>query len=158
MILSATGHRPDKLGGYDAKTENALRLLAHRKLVELRPDEVITGMALGWDQSVASAAMLAGIPFVAAIPFETQERKWPAHAQKVYREILAAASRVEIVSTGGYANWKYQKRNAWMVDNSDSILALWNGTAGGTANCVGYAGTKHKPIINLWNEWIASRV
>jgi len=32
-----------------------------------------------------------------------------------------------------------QKRNDWMVDNSDAVIAIWNGAPGGTANTVEYA-------------------
>ncbi len=154
MILAATGHRPDKLGGYNnAEAENALRLLAHRWLIKLKPVLVISGMALGWDQRVAEASLLASIPFVAAVPFYGQESKWPARAQSVYREIIAQAIEVKIVSPGGYAPEKMQLRNRWMVDGADRMLALWNGGDGGTANCVRYAEIKQKPITNLWDEW-----
>ena len=40
-----------------------------------------------------------------------------------------------------------------MVDRSDSIVALWNGTSGGTKNCIDYAEKKGKPIINLWERF-----
>ena len=40
-----------------------------------------------------------------------------------------------------------------MVDNADVILALWNGTGGGTGNCIGYAEKQGKRIINLWDSF-----
>ena len=46
-------------------------------LERARPDAVISGMALGWDQAVARATADLGIPWVAAITFEGQESKWP---------------------------------------------------------------------------------
>lgn len=153
MILAATGHRPDKLGGYnDVEAENALRLLAHRYLIKLKPVLVISGMALGWDQRVAEASMLAGIPFVAAIPFYGQESKWPARAQAVYREIIAQAVETKIVSPGGYAPEKMQIRNRWMVDHANKMLAMWNGSPGGTANCIEYANIRGVPVDNLWGS------
>ncbi len=39
------------------------------------------------------------------------------------------------------------KRNKWMVDNCDLLIAVWNGTSGGTANCVNYAKSINKQII-----------
>ena len=62
-------------------------------------------------------------------------------------------AEVVFVSEPGYAAWKMQVRNKWMVDNSDLVLALWNGTDGGTANCVRYAEKVGKPITNLWERW-----
>jgi len=34
---------------------------------------------------------------------------------------------------------KLQKRNEWMVDNSDAVIAVWDGTPGGPGNTVDYA-------------------
>jgi uncharacterized phage-like protein YoqJ len=153
MILAATGHRPDKLGGYSGSITAELQLLAHRHIVKLKPRAVLSGMALGWDQAVAAATLLAGIPLVAAIPFEGQEFQWPYLAQKAYRELLAQARYKHVVCDGGYAAWKMQKRNEWMVDKCNALLALWNGSPGGTANCIGYAEFQQKEIHNLWHEW-----
>lgn len=155
MILAATGHRPDKLGGYSPGAVNRLRLIAHKYLVKTRPVIVISGMALGWDQSVAQAALLAGVPFVAAIPFVGQERKWPAASQEAYHEVLAQAEKVHIVCAGGYEPWKMQQRNEWMVDKCDRLVAMWNGGPGGTANCLAYnEATKRVPVDNLWPEFV----
>jgi uncharacterized phage-like protein YoqJ len=38
--------------------------------------------------------------------------------------------------------WVYEVRNRWMVDNSDKVLAWWDGTSGGTKNCIDYADDK----------------
>lgn len=153
MILAATGHRPDKLGGYSSDVENRLRLLAHRYLAKTKPSFVISGMALGWDQAVAGASLLAGIPYVAAIPFEGQERKWPARSQEVYRELLIQAARIHVVTSSGWSRDAFQRRNEWMVDHCDHLVALWNGSSGGTGNCLVYAKYRNKPWDNLWDEW-----
>lgn len=153
LIIAATGHRPDKLGGYHPEITNRLRLLAHRYLVERKPDVVISGMALGWDTAVAGAALLAQIPLVAAIPFEGQELRWPESAQRVYRELLAACVRRHVVCPGPYAPEKMQRRNVWMVDHCNRVVALWNGSPGGTANCVRYARSQPVPVDNLWSEF-----
>lgn len=161
MIIAATGHRPDKLGGHDnSVAENKLRLIAHDYLLKPRAEAfrisgVITGMALGWDQRVAEAALMAHIPFVAAIPFAGQEKKWPARAQKIYHELLTQAHGTYVCSEGGYDPAKMHTRNEWMVDHSDAVMALWNGDeTGGTAACVRYAQSKQKPIDNLWDTWL----
>lgn len=155
MILSFTGHRPDKLGGYGAETDGRLFVLA---LGALRPrlgeiDEVITGMAQGWDTAIAKAALALGIPYCAAVPFVTQELKWPAPARERFYKLLERADRYVCVCEGGYAAWKMQKRNEWMVDNSDALVVLWDGSDGGTANCVTYAIRKQKPWTNLWEHY-----
>lgn len=153
MILAATGHRPDKLGGYGADIEARLRMLAVCALNKLRPTQVISGMALGWDQAIAQAAITLEIPFIAAVPFAGMEKKWPQSSQEKFCAILACATEVVVVTPGGYAPWKLQKRNEWMVDHCDKLVALWDGSHGGTFNCLQYADVKGKPYDNLWDEW-----
>lgn len=158
MIISGTGHRPDKLGGYSDKAHDELTNVAIAYLQEAKPTKVISGMALGWDTALADAAVLLGIPLVAAIPFEGQESRWPIHSRARFNYLRSRATEEVIVSEGGYAAWKMQVRNEWMVDNSDLVVALWNGTDGGTANCVRYAEKKGKPIVNLWEKYGKSEV
>lgn len=152
MIIAATGHRPDKLGGYDVKTRLALGGLATEYLSRERPDKVIVGMALGWDQAVAAACVALGIPFIAALPFKEQANRWPEEAQRRWQELIGAADKVEIISTFGHAR-AMQQRNEWMVDRANKMVALWNGDWGGTFNCVKYAQKRGVPIDNLWNRW-----
>ena len=88
-------------------------------------------MALGWDQALAVAAVTLGIPLIAAVPFAEQAAAWPEGSQLRYRNLLAEAAEVHTICPPGYAGWKMQQRNNWMVIKSDVLLALWNGTSGG---------------------------
>lgn len=158
MIVAATGHRPDKLGGYSSEIEDRLFRGACRYIdtLEMRGSPVtegISGVALGWDMAWALAIIESGIPLTAAVPFLGQEKKWHPIQQNRYREILSRASRVHVVCHGGYANWKFQKRNEWMVDNCNIVVALWNGSPGGTANCVKYAEKLGVIVDNLWKPY-----
>lgn len=153
MIIAATGHRPDKLGGHSYKTDVRLMDLALVYLEETKPARVITGMALGWDTAWAMAAFCLGIPFTAAVPFEGQERRWPADLQKRYLEIRGNADEVVVISRNGFSAYAMDKRNRWMVDNSDRVCSLWDGSPGGTGNCVRYAQKRKAPIDNLWTRW-----
>lgn len=152
MKLAFTGHRPAKLGGYDDKTNILLCKFARTILRRYKPRQVISGMALGWDTAVAESAILLDIKTIAAIPFVGQESKWPVAAQESYRELLKKC-HVKVVSPFGYAVYKMQKRNEWMVDHCNLLIALWDGSEGGTANCVRYATSKGVKICNVWNDW-----
>jgi uncharacterized phage-like protein YoqJ len=151
LIASFTGHRPPKLGGYSVPNPiyNFVRGELRRVLMELKPDETISGMALGLDQWAAEVCIELEIPFIAAIPFKGQENYWPEESRERYYKLLAAASRVHVVNHGGYASWKMQTRNQWMVDNSNVVIAVFDGTPGGTKNCYDYADRCGKQIIKI---------
>jgi uncharacterized phage-like protein YoqJ len=150
MIVAGTGHRPDKLGGYSDDVTNALVHTACDALERLQPETVISGCALGWDQALIAAALHLGIPIMAAVPFTGFDAKWPSQSRARLADLLSRCATVRTVCEPGYAAWKLQKRNEWMVDHCDIVLACWNGTAGGTANCVGYAKGLGRPVKNAW--------
>lgn len=153
-VVSATGHRPDKLGGYSTAARVRLTRFAESVIPSYSPTEFVSGMALGWDTACALACLSLGVPLVAAVPFEGQESRWPEESQRLFRWILSRASRVVVVSPGGYAAFKMQVRNQWMVDNCDRILALWDGTSGGTSNCIAYADSVRRIYGNPYHQWL----
>jgi uncharacterized phage-like protein YoqJ len=155
MIVAGTGHRPDKVGGYKSEARDRLQHIAATWLADhmLPGDKVITGMALGWDTALALAARELHIPYIAAVPFVGQQKMWPQESKNLFIDLLATADSIKYVCAPGYAPWKMQKRNEWMVDEADVILALWNGSEGGTGNCIQYAQQKEKKIVNLWDEY-----
>jgi uncharacterized phage-like protein YoqJ len=152
MIMAATGHRPNKLGGYDPTNpvRTAVRHEMLRVLRENNATKAISGMALGVDQDFfAVAHTVHRIPVIAAVPFLGQEKMWPPQSREVYKQLLTMAHSVVYVCSAGYQSWKMQKRNEWMVDNCDILLAVWDGSNGGTGNCVKYAESVGRKIIRI---------
>lgn len=156
-----TGHRPNRLGGHSLKARSILvdfALTAMNDFIGSGGIRVACGMALGWDQAVATAALALGIPVVAYIPFDGQESGWPDTAKAHYAKLLSLCSEVIVCSPGGYSPEKMQLRNQAMVDGSVQLIALWDGKPGGTSNCVSYAMIeKSIPVENLWPKWIRHR-
>ena len=115
----------------------------------------ISGMAIGADQLFAEAVIHLKnnqypINLVAAIPFQGQESNWPESGQLRYNQILAWATQAVYVSDPGYSPAKMQVRNEWMVNNSEIVLALWDGKqSGGTWNCLQYARQCGRTIYQL---------
>ena len=120
----------------------------------------ISGGALGVDQWAADIVIevraerqkrsptgIGGIKLVIARPFPSQPNRWPTEARRHYEKILQKADRIIETSDDPYAAWKLQKRNEWMVDNSDATIAIWNGQPSGTANTVEYAQKQGKPVL-----------
>ena len=161
MILCGTGHRPEKLTplGNDIyidgleELEDRLEALCVVALERFKPEKVISGMALGYDTALAQAAIKLGIPWVAAIPYQGQESKWSHRQQARYQELLARATEIKIVNPGSFAYRKLNSRNEWMVNQSELVLALWNGQKSGTAHCVNYANDQGVEVNNLWDNW-----
>jgi uncharacterized phage-like protein YoqJ len=150
-VLAFTGHRPDKLGGY--VPGNPKRIKIFRDLVkhvrDINPGHAITGMALGVDQWTARVCHHLGVPFTAAIPFDGQEKTWPRESRVEYDDLMSKAAAVVIVSELGPkmdVNTALQVRNEWMVDRCDRLLAVWDGSTGGTRNCVKFAELMRTPM------------
>jgi len=154
IVLAGTGHRPDKLGGYGPEVKQRTYDLALSELKRIRPDVVISGMALGWDQALMEAALTLKIEAHAYVPFKGQESKWPTASQRVYRILLGRAQKIVTVCEGDYAAWKMGVRNERMVRDCTHVLALWNGSSGGTAHMVMAAKRESKPIHNCWDKYV----
>lgn len=156
--VSFTGHRPDKfLGKYDEshlqtraiKGELAKQIKA---LVEIGYGEFISGGALGIDTWAAEIIVefkkaKPNLKLTIAKPFPSQDSMWPEESKTRFKGFCDSADKIVDVSDDPYAAWKMQTRNEWMVDNSDLVLAVWDGSSGGTGNCVKYAKKKNKEII-----------
>ena len=142
-VIGVTGHR--KL--FHAK--DVILNQFDEKFKSINFSKVITGMALGFDQLVAEWCIENNIPFIAAIPFETQAKLWNPNQIKIYLNLLEKAEDIMVVSPGEYASYKLQVRNEWIVDNSDIVIAYCFQDKGGTYNCLQYAKRKSKPIQRL---------
>ena len=151
MIIAGTGHRPDKLGGYTEANFDRLVTIAEKWLKGLKASKVISGMALGWDQALAQAAINLEIPLIAAIPFTDKAKVW-SDKSKAYNQYLLDKAQ-EVVNVSGMDDYSVeymQKRNIWMVDNCDILLAMFDGSSGGTKNCIQYAESQNKRMVNAY--------
>ncbi len=159
-IIVGTGHRPQKLGGYGELTRALLNRVAIDWLRHLAPRGVISGLAQGWDSALIEACWKLGLPYVACAPFKGQESKWPGGAQYRYHQYVERATRFIICSPGEYSAKKMHLRNERMIDlalkdgpSHALILSLWDGSEGGTKNCLDYAQEKEIAVINVWKHY-----
>ena len=153
-----TGHRPDKLNGYDPKDNKEL-LLHLRDIIEYhintyKVDTFITGMALGIDQWAGRIVLklkekYPHIKLIAAVPCDNHSGKWNDKSRKQWQAIIDSCDYVYYVSTEPYTHWCMQKRNEWMVDNSKYVIAVHDGSKGGTGNCLNYAINKYRYIVSI---------
>lgn len=155
MIAGITGHRPDKLGGWDPIHPVVLRVRKGLRdaLATRWPDYAISGMALGTDTWFAETCVELGIPFVAALPCDDMERTWPMPSQQRHRALLAKAKEIVVVSPGPYKPWKMQRRNEWVVDHCTVLMKVFDGSPGGTYNCLEYAAQVGREVYDVtWRD------
>ncbi len=154
-----TGHRPNKLFGYDPKKQGNQQVLRLLKdvVIEIIEDKEITqfisGMALGIDLWSAEIVIslkkqYPQIKLISAVPCKNQTDRWPESSKREWDWVLRKADKVIYVSEKDYTNRCMQERNHWMVDHSDIIIAVWNGSNSGTGEAITYASTR-KPILRI---------
>ena len=158
MILAVTGHRPQKLGGFSDTNLCKLKEFAEKTLeymnTQYKISYVITGMALGWDMAVAEACLELNIPYEAYIPCLGQDSKWTDDSRELYKHLIEYAYNIVQVTNQPFTYSCMQERNIAMVKDCDRLLALWDGSPGGTANCVAYAKKIGRSITTCWNSWV----
>jgi len=154
MVICVTGHRPDKLYGYELSDWRYMVLKEKLKTIlkENNCSEAISGMALGVDTVFALAVLelqLEGYPIQlhCAIPCRNQDKFWKQPDKDRYHMILEKADIVTMVTDAPYTPSCMQQRNEYMVNHSDKVIAVWNGSSGGTKNCIDYAKKQKKEII-----------
>lgn len=155
-----TGYRPSKFKfkfdkedsdylDFESKLANAIFELPQNGGVRF-----FCGMAMGFDilagEIVAELKQFSSfsVELIAVVPFKGQADNWPPQWKKRYNNLLKKADSV-ICMSDIYERGCYQKRNRYMVDNSDTVLTYFSGEPGGTAQTVAYAKRKGKKIINI---------
>ncbi len=153
-----TGSRPQNLPcGFHEERPNCIRLkdLLYQEIEALITQQnvshFISGMALGVDQWAAEAVLelKKTYPYITlevAIPCETQMVNWRVDQQERYFSITSRSDK-ETMLQRAYTKDCMQKRNRYMVDSSQIVLAVWAGKPGGTGNTVRYAQQLGKQIV-----------
>ncbi|MGD1413398.1 SLOG family protein [Bacillus stercoris] len=156
-----TGHRPNKLGGYDMKNPTMLKLkdklleVIEELIIKEEKSRFITGGALGTDQAACWCVHILKKKFphiknIIATPFKEQDKVWSADQKMWYKRMLDVADEIVNVEEldkykvsedkpGEFSPAKMQKRNEYMIDHSEAIVAVYDGTKSGTRNCLNYA-------------------
>jgi len=176
MKIAITGHRPNKLGNdYDLSSDLIKEIAKEifgilvkystgfeskvlmnyaepngvigEMKIKLDGLTLITGMALGIDTLFAQIAIDNNIPFIAAIPCKFQDSKWRSENKLLYNALINhPLCTKHWISQTPYTKECMSMRNEWMVDNCDLLIAVWDGSPGGTANCIRYAKDRVKMV------------
>lgn len=144
-----TGRRPQKLPwGYNESDERCLRLKEKlEKEIDLAikngATHFISGMALGVDMWAAEIVLEkkkkdSTITLEAAVPHKGQASSWSSEHRARYAEILKKCDAITYVSEN-YSPYCMMKRNRYMVDKSDLVIAVTDDFTGGSGKTVLYA-------------------
>lgn len=97
-IISLTGHRPPKVGGYDANSplRRAVRAQLGKELAGAKEKfgeiGVISGGALAVDTDGAWEAHQLAVPYIIAAPCRNQDSRWPQTSKDRYKRMCEGAS------------------------------------------------------------------
>jgi len=113
-----------------------------------------SGMAMGFDIIAAETVLLLKkqsnlpIKLICVLPFKNQKCTFSDFWCKKHDFILNNCDE-KIVLYEDYFKGCYQRRNKYMVDNSDCVLTWFDGKSGGTKNTIDYANKKGRFIFNI---------
>ena len=154
-----TGHRPDKLPWGPDERDPRCAALKRSLLREIEGlyrrgfRHFISGMAMGCDLYFAEAALALRekypeLSVEGAVPCPTQAERWPEPLRRRWRDILDQCD-LETVVQQNYDRYCMLRRDRYMVDRSAAVLAVFDGTPGGTQYTLNYAMDQRRSILLL---------
>lgn len=165
-----TGPRPQTLGSFDNHDRRIFKigLFIYEttfKFIEqqgkLNKYHIIVGGAQGIDKLALEQCLLLreqfNITIEVALPYKKYGEQWPVNSQEEYQMLLQKVDKItyvdelrdyniEGVNIGEYDVAKLSTRNHYMVDNTEHVLAYWNGTSKGTGECIAYAMQRKREV------------
>lgn len=156
MVCAFTGHRPAKYPFMaDKKAEKyiSLKTVLKKEIIKKisgGTGTFLTGMALGTDMLAAETVLelkeeYPSLKLTAVVPCEDQCRWWKEKDVSEYERILSLCDE-KIVLSSRYTPYCMHVRNKYLVDHADSMIAVWDGSPGGTGGTVALARKKGVPV------------
>lgn len=152
-----SGHRPEKL---DVDPETVKQWLSAQidAAIAAGYRTFISGCGMGVDIWAAQIvlqkkAMNPSLRLIAATPWPGFSNRWNIEWQLQYSNLLRDADLVLPVSNH-YQKDVFQKRNEWLVDHSNRLIAYFNGAPGGTWDTIAYAHNKGIEVITNNPEYV----
>lgn len=110
----------------------------------------VTGGALGIDTDAAGVWLRMGLPYLVAVPFPGQESRWPKPSKDAYSDLLKFAAGVYYLhevkpADDAQARQWLLDRNEWMCSVDDELIAVYDGSKGGTGAMVSSWGRFAQP-------------
>lgn len=155
--VAFTGHRAMSYAVGDSAEALRVRLDATlRELYARGARYFYNGMAEGFDLIAARAVLdlqskYSDVQLIAVVPFRGHGRSFSAVVRRDYEHILRAANRVEVLAEE-YSRECFLRRDDYMVERAATVVAWFDGRAGGTAYTVARARSLAREVINLYRD------
>ncbi|MGE4354543.1 MAG: SLOG family protein [Oscillospiraceae bacterium] len=154
-----TGHRENKLGLNWHENSPEYELLRQQLYDAVQNvylsgiHHFICGMAHGCDLYFAEAVLSLksnhpDVVLEAAIPYAGQANGWNTTQRRKYDAVLARCD-LRTVLQQTYTRDCMMRRNKYMVDSASVLIAVYNGSPGGTRNTLLYAMRQGLEIIEI---------
>ena len=149
-----TGHRPQSLPWKFHESDPRCQALKERLRAELiraiqqhGMRRFLSGMALGWDTWAAEAVLQLRrqYPVTLECVLPCQAARWKEADRRRYQKILERCDSVTLLQEA-YTPDCFDRRNRYLVDRSDLVIALWTGAPSGTGATIAYAEKCGKPV------------
>lgn len=145
-----TGHRPEKCKGSVSDVRARLEQEI-RKAIADGYDTFISGMSPGVDTWAAEEVLKirkenSTVRLLCYVPYKGVEKDWTPDAQAEFREILDRADEITYICSK-HESWCFKATDTWMVEASSRVIAVFNGTSGGTEFTIRYATMMHRDVV-----------
>lgn len=160
LTVCFTGHRPQNLPfGFNEEDPRCLKMkrMLRRKVEDLILNQgairFISGMAIGVDMICAEIVLELSqkyphITLECAVPCKSQPDRWSESMKNRYCSILERSNKVTIIQEK-YTSDCMHKRNRYMIECADIVIAVWDGKPSGTGYTVNYAKEKGRKVYVL---------
>lgn len=152
------GHKPQDLGYSENTLQcDALKEQLQALLVFLIEQQgvchFITGMEPGVEQFAAQIVLdlkprYAQLTLECVLPFETQAEHWEEWERDIYFRIVSACDTETMLQKHESRECR-QRKNVYMIEHADVVLAVWNGQPGTIGAAVAYAEEKQKSVVRM---------
>ena len=154
-----TGYRPAKMPwGFDEADARCVEFKFRLResleyLIGRGYADFLSGGALGFDLLAAEMVLslrekYPWIRLVMVIPFDGQADRWTEEQRQRWRSAIEASDRVIHISHD-YDRGVFFRRNHYLVEQADLLLAAYDGQPGGTAGTVAYAKRHGVRVLRL---------
>lgn len=156
MIIAVTGHQRIPEAALPFVRDGVRAYLASRLEASPSGATLISCLAVGADQIVASIALDLGYRLRALVPSRDYDSTFGADGEPTYRNLLARADGTVTLDFDHPCEEAYMAAGRRLVDDCDELLALWDGYPaaglGGTGDVVAYAKAFGRPVHIVWPE------